>query len=520
MFEDDANDTESSAFDESKARIWPPEEEFHKTKEELKAEEEERHSQEQAEIREQVLNELQEQSSIMFDSVSDFLSDIDANDPVETKNSEPEEEPPVGLFVNDEAEGEEETPNLFDDFPEEEVQTEPAFSDEVVDEDLSAQFDRVSAAFNEDDSEEKTDTIDYSQEELENSSDEAYYGVDDDESVQESGSINSAPASSSDLHTLFGYSSDEDQTEEAFDSSSIFDEDFQENEAPATDSNLFIDEEGVKENDTARVNNSARAFSYLETDSLSSVKPENESNSSLIVLLIVILFVGGYWFYQSYSNRYSNISSSRKSRRARPRKISNVEKFQEKQPIWAAVEIEKADKELESTYIRNSLESAGRENPFLLPESAIKAIANNRYSSRGGGRGARKGNSIKKKAYRATMVGILESDGDTIALVNLKEASFDVLESVSRSKVLKAAVKAMQKAKDNTIEVAIGDSIGNWEIVDIVGSDYESASDPLIKLKRAGHMKILYLGKPEELGIFNAMNEFDDLSDFENDLEF
>ncbi|NQY80681.1 MAG: hypothetical protein HRT47_10240 [Candidatus Caenarcaniphilales bacterium] len=518
MFEDDVNDTESSAFDESKARIWPPEEEFHKTEEELKAEEEERLTQEQAEIREQVLNELQEQSSNMFDSVSDFLSDIDANGRFDSENTETEEEPPAGLFVDDDSE--EEVPSLFDDTPEEEPQSEPAFSEEVVDDDLSAQFDRVSAAFNEVDSEEKTDEIDYSEEEADNNSDEAYYGVEESESETETGSINNEPASASDLHTLFGYNSEEDSAEEAFDSASIFDEDFQDSEASSADSNLFIDEEGVKENDSVRVNNSARAFSYLETDSLSSAKSENESNSSLIVLLIVVLFVGGYWFYQNYSNRYSSLSSSRKSRRGRPKKNTGIEQIQEKQPIWAAVEVEKADKELESTYIKSSLENAGRENPFLLPKSAIKAIANNRYSRGGGKRGSRKGDRIKKKAYRATMVGILESEGDTIALVNLKEASFDVLESVSRSKVLKAAVKAMQKAKDNTIEVAIGDFIGNWEIVDIIGSDYDSASDPMIKLKRAGHMKILYLGKPEELGIFNAMNEFDDLSDFENDLEF
>ena len=165
------------------------------------------------------------------------------------------------------------------------------------------------------------------------------------------------------------------------------------------------------------------------------------------------------------------------------------------------------------------MSNAGRENPFLLPPSAITAIANNRYSGKGG-RGRRKGSRIKKKAYRAAMVGILESDGEIIALVNLKEAAFDVLESVSRSKVLKAAVKAMKKAKDNTIEVAIGDFIGNWEIVEIVGSDYASGTDPMMKIKRAGQYEDIYLGKPEELGIFNAMNEFDDLSDFENDLDF
>lgn len=503
MFEDDENDTESSAFDESKARIWPPEEEFHKTEEELKAEEEERISQEQVEIREQVLNELQDQSITMFASVSDFLSDIEVNKKTESSELESEEELRANLFLHDEEEDNEDSDN------------EDSDNEDSENEDLTAQFDRVSAAFT--DNEEISEEIDHLQDEQEDNKNEAFYGIDEEESDTKISSLNADPASSSDLHTLFGYNSDEDESEESFDSSSIFDDNAQDNEAYLADSNLFIGENGVKENDTSKVNNSARAFSYLETDSLSSVKSKNESNSSLIVLLIVILFVGAYWFYQSYSNRYNNLSSTRKSRRERPRNRSDIEKKQEKQPIWAAVEIEKVDKELESTYIKSSLESSGRENPFLLPKSAIKAIANNRYS-RGTSRSSRKGNRIKKKAYRATMVGILESEGDIIALVNLKEASFDVLESVSRSKVLKVAVKAMQKAKDNTIEVAIGDFIGNWEIVDIIGSDYESVSDPIIKLKRSDHMKILYLGKPEELGIFNAMNEFDDLSDFENDL--
>ena len=285
------------------------------------------------------------------------------------------------------------------------------------------------------------------------------------------------------------------------------------------DENLFIDQEGLRNSESSvNLNSNTRAFSYQESNSLDDVKSDSESNSSLIFLLIAILVFAAYWTYQSYSNRYSSYTGSSRSRRARSRQAQTVSEANFKKNIWAAVDVKDFDKKYQDSFIKESIANAGRENPFLLPDTAIKAIANNKYSSKSRRNGG-KGDRIKKKAYRATMVGVLESEGEVLALVNLKEASFDVLESVSRSKVIKAAVKAMRKAKDNTVEVAIGDYIGNWEITEIASPDYDLGADPFIKIQREKQSKILYLGKPEELGIFNAMNEFDSLTDFEDDLE-
>ena len=43
-------------------------------------------------------------------------------------------------------------------------------------------------------------------------------------------------------------------------------------------------------------NNSARAFSYLETDTLSSVQSEKESNSSLLILLLYLYLLVVFGF--------------------------------------------------------------------------------------------------------------------------------------------------------------------------------------------------------------------------------
>ena len=519
MFEDEVNDEDSSAFDDSKANIWPPEQEFHKTEEELAEEEQARLSEEQEALKQKVLDELQETSSNMFDSVEDFLSDLDNHEAGQGVQEDSAEFP--GIFQ--ETTEDEPQESLFDNFDTEEKvpESEPAFSEEILAEDeLSAQFDKVSAAFDDDSlvdnqsylsedeaGETSSESIDYSSE---SNSDEMGY-LDEEE----------ADSSVNDLHTLFGDNNgSEADIDTTYENVDIFDENYTEPETEeAKDENLFIDQEGLRNSESSvNLNSNTRAFSYQESNSLDDVKSDSESNSSLIFLLIAILVFAAYWTYQSYSNRYSSYTGSSRSRRARSRQAQTVSEANFKKNIWAAVDVKDFDKKYQDSFIKESIANAGRENPFLLPDTAIKAIANNKYSSKSRRNGG-KGDRIKKKAYRATMVGVLESEGEVLALVNLKEASFDVLESVSRSKVIKAAVKAMRKAKYNTVEVAIGDYIGNWEITEIASPDYDLGADPFIKIQREKQSKILYLGKPEELGIFNAMNEFDSLTDFEDDLE-
>ncbi len=117
------------------------------------------------------------------------------------------------------------------------------------------------------------------------------------------------------------------------------------------------------------------------------------------------------------------------------------------------------------------------------------------------------------------MIGVIQSDGESIALVNLKEAVFEVADNLTRSKVLKAAIKAMDKALDNTLEVSVGDYIANWELVEIHSPASNDLGEPFIRLKRGDEFKILNMGKAEELGIFDEDNLLDDLTGFENDFK-
>ena len=123
-------------------------------------------------------------------------------------------------------------PSLFDDSEANEIpeseESEPAFSEEIVDDDLSAQFDKVSAAFGDDELEEEGSEFKLDDtEELENNVDEVSYALEEEPFVEEDEIENKpGPASASDLHTLFGYNSEENDEENNFDSSNIFEENF------------------------------------------------------------------------------------------------------------------------------------------------------------------------------------------------------------------------------------------------------------------------------------------------------
>ena len=138
----------------------------------------------------------------------------------------------------------------------------------------------------------------------------------------------------------------------------------------------------------------------------------------------------------------------------------------------------------------------------------------------------KKPNTYKRSAYRATLLGVLTSEGSTIALINMQEASFDVVEGTNKNKILKIATKVMAKAKSNTLEMGRGSFIGPWEIVS-VAEPSGAFSDAKVTVEYQGIQKVLSMGKAEDLGIFDPAGQIDDLEtsdqkgdDFEDDLDF
>lgn len=260
---------------------------------------------------------------------------------------------------------------------------------------------------------------------------------------------------------------------------------------------------------------SYRAFSYSETDN-NEIKNVNEVSAPLVALIIASILFIGYTVYQNMNKRYDSLNSSsrRESRRPKSRKDNNFFAFADKKPIWSAIKIKSSSLKQEKEFIKAAKDSAGRENPFILPDSVLKAIASGKMK---GPNSRDQAERFSKKAYRALMVGVVQSAGESIALINLKEAVFEVTDNLTRSKVLKAAIKAMEKALENTIEVSVGDYVANWEIVEIHSPAAGDLGEPFVRLQRGSEFKILNMGKAEELGIFDQNNLIDDLSSFEVD---
>ncbi|MEB3315572.1 MAG: hypothetical protein VKK32_05115 [Candidatus Melainabacteria bacterium] len=483
MIDDDFSAEKPSAFDDSKARTWPPEESYYSPEslgeepdynenfndpdEDDKSSPESliRSPEEEAELQEKVLKLLEQQNDDMFSSIEFFLSDIDTykdkDYPNESQSAEKAhipleslfDEPTVGLDKNPSEN------NSFDDFP---------------------------TTLNEN-------------------------GIHD---------------ANNDLQTLFGQDFIEEDARlsysKAFDPSLMFEEPelsldnhFKVEPPPFRSSPERAFDEPVAPPPRQSYGNKVyKAFSYSDRDA-AIIKNESEIGTPIIALVIAVFLFIGYTVYQKMSERYDTKTSSRRdSRRPKSKKIDNLFDFSDKRPVWSAIKIKPNSAKQEREFIKTSRDTAGRDNPFILPDSVLKAIASGK--ARGTGL-AEKTVRSSKKAYRALMIGVIQSDGESIALINLKEAVFEVGDNLTRSKVLKAAIRAMEKALDNTIEVSVGDYIANWELIEIHNPASNDLGEPFIRLKRGDEFKILNMGKAEELGIFDENNLIDDLTGFEND---
>ncbi len=264
----------------------------------------------------------------------------------------------------------------------------------------------------------------------------------------------------------------------------------------------------------------SKAFAYSETIDeplINTEKKQGLDNRTIFIILFLSILGMIFWGYTSYTSRYTQYGSGRSSRR-KPRDRSSTSRNTKKAeivPVWQTItDFDTKTLNLEGEFVSTSLNRAGRNDPFSMPETVIIALADKDAAIKAGLDASGKPEKISLKAFRASLIGILGTEDSKLAIINLKEASFEILPTVDRSKVIQAATREMRSAKDNTIEVTLNDFIGNWQITEIDRPDGTSMSDPRLVLKRNNETKILSLGKTEELGIYDSNNDFDDLSSF------
>lgn len=229
---------------------------------------------------------------------------------------------------------------------------------------------------------------------------------------------------------------------------------------------------------------------------------------NILILGAIIVAVLMYFLFTSvFSRKYDMNGRTRTRRPAKEKRIAVEEK--ELVPLWE-VSAQKAKSDAEDRQLVQTIyKSSGRANPFAMPDSILadlqKAADLEMLKKQ-------KPDTYRRLAYRATLVGVLTSKENTIALVNQQEATFDVLEGTSRNKILKLATKAMDKAKRDTQEMVVGSYIGPWVITKIESPD-SAFSDAKVHIEYEGDVKVLNMGKAEELGIFTEDGEIDSLEE-------
>ena len=237
-------------------------------------------------------------------------------------------------------------------------------------------------------------------------------------------------------------------------------------------------------------------------------------NRNVLILVSVLLLIGGWYGFQAmFSRDYSSKRGrDRKSRRSKGKKIVLQEK--EQIPIWELSNQNFSSISGETVLIKDMYYEAGRQNPFMLPDSVladmVKAAELEMIKNQ-------KPNTYRRKAFRATLIGVLTSTENTIALVDYQEAVFDILEDTTKEKILKLATKAMDKTKENTQEMIVGSYIGPWQITKIDAPE-DPFIEPRITIEHNQQVKVLNMGKAMELGIFDDEGNFDNLEGPVNEL--
>jgi hypothetical protein len=242
-------------------------------------------------------------------------------------------------------------------------------------------------------------------------------------------------------------------------------------------------------------------------------KKSLEVNTQTVALALSILLVGGYLlFTKMFTRKYDTASSGREKRpaKASDKKLVNLNK--ELLPVWEVASQKKEDFKYEADLISSSKLSAGREDPFSIPDSVLQDMRKIIEAEIV----KKQAPSVERKiAYRATLVGVLRSEANIVALIDLKQAEFEVIEGTTKPKIIKLAIKAMSKAKSSSLEMFVGEKLaGSWAIADI-DPGTNSLSGPSVSLERGGDLRVLKLGRAVELGIFDTTGELYTFNDTE-----
>ncbi len=242
-------------------------------------------------------------------------------------------------------------------------------------------------------------------------------------------------------------------------------------------------------------------------------------NRNILIILAIVLLAIGYFLFTTFFNR--KIDVSKRTRRRPPKKQQSYGQAQEVlTPVWEIASQKEINLASEDKYAKSLTSFTGRPNPFAMPRSVLEALKHQEELSR---LAKKQPDTYKRKAYRATLLGVLSSEDSTIALVNMQEAEFDVVEGTSKSKILSLATKSMNKAKKNTLEMVTGSFIGPWQIKKVTAPQ-GAFSDAKLTVEFQGATKVLSMGKAEDLGIFDPAGVLDDLDqtgeEFETDEDF
>lgn len=263
-----------------------------------------------------------------------------------------------------------------------------------------------------------------------------------------------------------------------------------------------------------------RSFSKIDYDEITGavdIDDEDEDEEggilanidrNVLIVIGVALILLVYFLFTSVFNRTYETKSRR---RTRPPKKEKRVRVQDKEliPIWEVAPQKGKSYREELNLVRTIYKGAGRDNPFSMPESVLKDL---REAAEIALLKKRKPDMYKRLAYRATLVGVLTSQDSTIALIDMQEASFDVLEKTEKKKILKLATKTMDKSKRNTLEMVAGSYIGPWQIIEIVAPE-GAFKDAKLTVQYKDMKKILNMGKAEELGIFTEGGIMDNLEE-------
>jgi hypothetical protein len=252
---------------------------------------------------------------------------------------------------------------------------------------------------------------------------------------------------------------------------------------------------------------------YSEEANLSGLSAEPKDKTAaqlnrniLILALVIIVFVLYFLFTNVFNPKYEPKTRRQSRQTVKPKK--SIEQIaQESMPLWDITEQKSYNLNQETQLATAIYQSSGRENPFATPDSILSEL---RKAAEQAIIAKQEPHTYKRKAYRATLLGVLTSNDNTIALVNVQEADFDVLEGSSKDKIIKLAIKSMDKAKKDTLEMTVGSYVGPWQITKIEAPK-DAFSDAKITVKYRGQTKAVRMGKAEELGIFDEDGGLDSL---------